>query len=71
LDDGDHRNHCIEEAISVGSVITRKISRERVERRITFELSIVAIYAPSGLGCAYAEAVFFRFQSALELDNTQ
>lgn len=38
--------------------MTRKISSERVERRISFELRTVAMYAPSGLGNACAEADF-------------
>lgn len=46
------------EVTSAGSVMTRKISRERVERRISFKLRIVAMYAPSGLGNACAEAIF-------------
>jgi hypothetical protein len=52
FDEGDQRNHCVDEVISAGSAMTRKISRERVERRISFELRTVAMYAPSGLGNA-------------------
>lgn len=45
------------EGNSAGSAITRRISRERVARRISFEGRTVAICVPSGLGKECAEAI--------------
>lgn len=50
VDDWDHMNHEMEEAISGGSVTTRAISSERVVRMVSLEGRIVAMNAPSGLG---------------------
>lgn len=49
-DDADHKNHVIEDAISGGRFITRVMSSVRVSRMLSFEVTIVARNAPSGLG---------------------
>lgn len=56
LDDGDHKNQCMDAEKSTGKLITRIISRERVARMMSFEGRTVAIYAPSGLGNECADA---------------
>ena len=43
-------------ASSEGSEITRAVSRERVERIVSFDGRIVAMYAPLGLGIDCFEA---------------
>jgi hypothetical protein len=50
LEEADHKNQDIELASSGGRFITRRISRERVSRMLSFEESTVAMYAPFGLG---------------------
>lgn len=50
VEEGDQRNQEIESASSDGREITRNISRERVDRMLSFEGRIVATHAPSGLG---------------------
>lgn len=50
VEDADHRNHDIELARSGGRVTTRVVSRERVLRMVSFEVRMVAMDEPSGLG---------------------
>ena len=56
VEEADHKNQDIELESSGGRVITRRISRERVSRMLSLEESMVAMYAPSGLGTDWVEA---------------
>lgn len=56
VDEADHRNQEMEHKSSGGRVTTRKVSRERVSRMLSLEESIVAMYAPSGLGIDWVDA---------------
>jgi len=56
VDEADHKNQDIEFESSGGRVITRRISRVRVSRILTLVESMVAMYAPSGLGTVWVEA---------------
>jgi hypothetical protein len=50
FENDDHRNQFIDDTSSEGREITRAISRERVDRNVSFDGRIVATYAPLGLG---------------------
>jgi hypothetical protein len=53
-------NHWILDVKSVGRVITREISRDRITRRVSLPGRRVAMYAPSGLGNECVEAVSLK-----------
>ncbi len=56
FDDCDHKNHCMFRCRSAGREMTCNISRDRVALKFSFEGSIVAMYAPFGLGKECADA---------------
>lgn len=57
FEDSDHKNHEIEATSSEGRDITRVISRDRVVRMLSLEGRTVAMFAPSGLGRDWADAI--------------
>jgi hypothetical protein len=56
VEEADHKNQDMELESSGGRVITRRVSRVRVSRMLRLEESMVAMYAPSGLGTEWVEA---------------
>lgn len=56
LESDDQINRCVAVVKSADNVITRSISSERVSRILSFDGSMVAMYAPSGLGKARDDA---------------